>query len=293
MLDPEAVRTLLAVLDEGTLDAAARKLHITPSAVSQRIKALEQRTGRVLLVRAKPARLTESGVAVARYGRQLDLVERETLGELGLALGPAPLSVAVNADSLNTWFRAVVKEVADDVLLSVRRDDQDYTADLLRQGLVVAAVTSTPSPVQGCRVDPLGAMRYHAVANKTFAKRWKGVPLDELPVIVFDEKDDLQDAFCRDRTGRPAAARRHHLPDSPVFEDAVVAGLGWGLLSEQQLRRHRGLVDLFPEHPVDVALHWQRWKLDSSVLRRVSEAVSEAAAAELRQPATGPYQPNL
>ena len=44
--------TLATVLDEGSLDAAARRLHVTPSAVSQRIKALEEHVGRVLLVRA-------------------------------------------------------------------------------------------------------------------------------------------------------------------------------------------------------------------------------------------------
>ncbi|MCZ4537646.1 LysR family transcriptional regulator, partial [Gordonia terrae] len=40
-ISQEGLRTLAAVLREGTFDAAATALHITPSAVSQRIKALE------------------------------------------------------------------------------------------------------------------------------------------------------------------------------------------------------------------------------------------------------------
>ncbi|MBW4716904.1 LysR family transcriptional regulator ArgP [Saccharothrix obliqua] len=285
MLDPEAVRTLLAVVDEGTFDAAAQALHVTPSAVSQRIKALEQRTGRVLLVRAKPARLTASGVVVARYGRQLALLEQDAIAGLGVAGRPTPVQVAVNADSLSTWFRAVVRELArdDGIVLGLLRDDQDHTAEALRLGLVVAAVTSSPRPVQGCRVHPLGGMRYHAVAARSFAKRWGDRPLSELPVVVFDEKDDLQDAFCRAMTGHPAAPHRHHLPDGPVFEDAVVAGAGWALLSEHQIARHRGLVRLFPDRPVDVPLHWQQWKLDSPALQRVADAVFRAARAELHQ----------
>ncbi|MDQ2584116.1 LysR family transcriptional regulator ArgP [Saccharothrix yanglingensis] len=286
MLDPECVRTLLAVVDEGTFDAAAKVLHVTPSAVSQRVKQLEQRTGRVLVVRAKPARLTESGAVIARYGRQQALLDHDALTALGLVEDPTPIAVAVNADSLSTWFRRVVKELAadDGLVLAVRRDDQDHTADLLRQGLVVAAVTSSPRPVQGCRARPLGSIRYHAVASKRFVRRHldAGTPLHEAPVVVFDEKDDLQDAFCRAETGHPAAAgRRHHLPDGHVFEDAVVSGAGWALLTEHQIARHRGLVHLAPGRPVDVPLHWQQWKLDSPPLARVADAVLRAAAAEL------------
>ncbi|MFD7654256.1 LysR family transcriptional regulator ArgP [Actinosynnema sp. NPDC059797] len=283
MLDPECVRTLLAVVDEGTFDAAAKALHVTPSAVSQRVKQLEQRTGRVLLVRSKPARLTDSGAVIARYGRQQALLDRDAREALGLVEDPTPIPVAVNADSLSTWFRRVVKELAGDdgLVLTVRREDQDHTAELLRQGLVVAAVTSSPRPVQGCRVRPLGSIRYHAVAAGRFARRWADRPLHEAPVVVFDAKDDLQDAFCRELTGRDAATRRHHLPDGHVFEDAVAAGAGWALLTEHQVRRHRGLVHLAPDRPVDVPLHWQQWKLDSPPLARVADAVFRAAAAEL------------
>jgi LysR family transcriptional regulator, chromosome initiation inhibitor len=284
MLDPECVRTLLAVVDEGTFDAAAKALHVTPSAVSQRIKLLEQRTGRVLLVRAKPARLTDSGAVIARYGRQQALLDRDAREALGLIEDPTPIAVAVNADSLATWFRRVVKEVATDegLVLAVRRDDQDHTAELLRQGLVVAAVTSSPQPVQGCVVRPLGSIRYHAVATKPFVRRWLADgPLHEAPVVVFDDKDDLQDRFCRELTGQNASTHRHHLPDGHVFEDAVVAGAGWALLTEHQIAAHRRLVRLEPEHPVDVLLHWQQWKLHSPPLARVADAVFRAAAAEL------------
>ncbi|NUR39861.1 MAG: LysR family transcriptional regulator, partial [Streptomyces sp.] len=79
----DQVRTLLAVVDEGTFDAAAAVLRLTPSAVSQRVKALEQRTGRVLLVRAKPVRPTESGEVVVRFARQLARLERDAWSELG------------------------------------------------------------------------------------------------------------------------------------------------------------------------------------------------------------------
>ncbi|MFL6000059.1 MAG: ArgP/LysG family DNA-binding transcriptional regulator, partial [Streptomyces sp.] len=168
----DQVRTLLAVVDEGTFDAAAAALHVTPSAVSQRVKALEQRTGRVLLVRTKPVRPTESGEVVVRFARQLARLERDALAELGLpGEGEVTrISVAVNADSLATWFLGALTRVPERERLcfELRREDETRTAELLREGLVMAAVTSSPEAVAGCSVRALGRMRYLAAASPGF-----------------------------------------------------------------------------------------------------------------------------
>ncbi|ASO21325.1 LysR family transcriptional regulator ArgP [Actinoalloteichus hoggarensis] len=303
-LPAELVHTLVTAVDEGTFDAAARALHLTPSAVSQRIKLLEQKTGRVLLIRSKPVRLTESGGIVARYARQLTLLTGDALADLG-ATGsgePTTISVAVNADSLATWFLdALDPEPAGlRIRFDLRREDQDHTAELLRQGVVMAAVTSSARPVQGCTVRPLGHMRYHAMASREFAeRRLSRGPLDrtlpEAPVIVFDAKDDLQDAFLRRITGRRAGgAVRHVIPESAVFCQAVVNGMGWGMLPTSQvaaLPDPEALVELAPEHPVDVALYWQHWRLDSPPLTAVTEAVLRAAARTLLPARAGRPEP--
>ncbi|MCO1576089.1 LysR family transcriptional regulator ArgP [Crossiella sp. SN42] len=289
----DQVRTLLAAVDEGTFEAAARALHVTPSAVSQRIKALEQRVGRVLLQRAKPVRLTPSGEVVARFGRQLALLAHDARAELGLPEDgrPTVLPVAVNADSLATWFLTALTRVPEhlQVCFALRREDQDHTTDLLREGLVLAAVTSSPEPVQGCSVRPLGRMRYRAMANPAFVERWlTGGPLAELlpeaPVVLFDGKDDLQHQFARARTGRDPSSRQHLVPASDIFLAAVVQGLGWGMIPDVQAGDHaaRGLLtDLAPAHPVDVPLYWQQWKLDSPPLTALAEAVARTAAQHL------------
>lgn len=324
----DQVRTLLAAVDGGTFEAAARALQVTPSAVSQRIKALEQHTGRVLLIRSKPVRLTDSGLVVVRFARQLAWLERDASAELGLAGagGPALLSLAVNADSLATWFLPVLGRLAGQrVCFEVQREDQDHTAQLLSQGSVMAAVTSTPQPVQGCSVRGLGRMRYRAMASPAFAARHlsDGPPqrsLPNAPVVVFDRKDDLQDRFLRGlaaRGGRAkesaradpsaaagtatgtvvsavvsaeavaAAPKRHFVPSSEGFVDAVVMGLGWGMVPEDQAaaRPADTLVDIAPDRPIDVPLYWQQWKLDSPALTMVADAVAEAAAKALRPPA--------
>ncbi|WP_275294693.1 LysR family transcriptional regulator ArgP [Amycolatopsis sp. La24] len=286
----DQVRTLLAVVDEQSFDRAAAVLHVTPPAVSQRVKALEQRIGRVLVLRSKPVRLTESGEVLVRFARQLTRLESDTRAELGLggAGQPTTLPIAVNADSLATWFLAALEEVPAEppVSFDLRSDDQDHTAALLREGLVMAAITATPQPVQGCTVSRLGTMRYRAVASAEFVRRWlDGGSLAErlpaAPVVVFDRKDDLQDRFLRRLTRRKLSGRaRHCIPASVSFVDAVAAGLGWGMVPELQLSG-RELVDLAPDRAVDVALYWQQWKLDSPSLAAVAEAVGRAAGRAL------------
>ncbi|HEY3873282.1 MAG TPA: LysR family transcriptional regulator ArgP [Actinocrinis sp.] len=324
----DQVRTLLAAVDEGTFEAAARALQVTPSAVSQRIKALEQHTGRVLLIRSKPVRLTESGLVVVRFARQLDWLERDASAALGLAAadGPALLAIAVNADSLATWFLPALGRLTDSrICFEIQREDQDHTARLLSQGSVMAAVTSTPQPVQGCSVRGLGRMRYRAMASPAFAARHLSDgpvrrSLAAAPVVVFDRKDDLQDRFMRDLAAGAAttktklkpktkpspraraaadvdvdvdveaaatpatAAKRHFVPSSEGFVDAVVMGLGWGMVPEDQAatRPAGALVDIAPDRPIDVPLYWQQWKLDSPALTTVADIVGEAAAAALR-----------
>ncbi|GAQ54086.1 LysR family transcriptional regulator ArgP [Streptomyces acidiscabies] len=289
----DQVRTLLAVVDEGTFDAAASALHLTPSAVSQRVKALEQRTGRVLLLRTKPVRATESGEIVVRFARQLARLERDTRSELGMSgEGEATrVSVAVNSDSLATWFLPALQGVPQDPPLSfeLHREDETRTAQLLREGLVMAAVTASPEPVTGCSVRPLGTMRYLACAHPGFAARHLTGPLPEAlsraPVVVFDRRDGLQDTFVRTLGAGGAGRVRHSVPASEGFRDAVVAGLGWGMIPEvhaQPLVQEGELVSLAPDRPLDLPLFWQQWKLDSPALATVAEAVTATARAFLR-----------
>ncbi|QUQ67925.1 LysR family transcriptional regulator ArgP [Kutzneria sp. CA-103260] len=277
-LPSDHVRTLLAVVDAGTFDAAAAALHVTPSAVSQRIKALEQRTGRVLLMRTKPVQLTDSGQVVVRFARQLAQLSLDAQAELGLTTAgqPTRLSIAVNADSLATWFLPALAQVPD-VCFDLHREDEGHTTQLLREGLVMAAVTSTPDPVQGCSVRPLGSLRYLACASPSF-------PFESFstsPVIFFDRSDLLQDRFAAG-----ASPFRHHMPSSAAYLDAVLAGMGWGLIPVSHASpcfAAGTLVNLAPTRHMDVPLFWQQWKLHSPALAATAQSVLATAAAALVQ----------
>jgi len=288
----EGAETLAAIVDEGSMDAAARRLRVTPSAVSQRVKALEELVGRVLLVRAKPPRVTDAGGVVVRLARQLSLVQHEAAVELGVAAADTRVSVpiAVNADSLSTWFLAPLARVADQlpVVFDLHRDDQDHTATLLERGSVMAAVTSSAVAVAGCRAHPLGALRYLPVATPGFADAWLGegkAGFTAAPVVNYDRRDELQNRWLRAAGVDPAAVPTHLVPASADFATAIALGLGWGMLPEAQalpmVRAGRLLVLDGP--PLDVPLHWQQWNLRSHVLDRIADEVSAEATHALRR----------
>jgi LysR family transcriptional regulator, chromosome initiation inhibitor len=287
-LDLAQLRAFDAAVSSGTLEGAARPLHVTPSAVSQRLKALEAATGRVLLVRSKPVRVTESGEAVLRLARQVALLSADAARELGQEDAGAPpvLPIAVNADSLATWVLAALAPLAGEHTFDLHREDQQHTTALLRQGVVMAAITTDADPVPGCSATRLGAMRYRPMSSAAFAQRWfpDGVTVEALtraPVVVFDRKDDLQASYLR-RRGVARTPPMHYVPSSADYLEAVRLGFGWGMVPDLQLAQAGyDLVDLDPAGAADVVLHWQQWRLRSPSLDRVAAAVLAAGRAAL------------
>jgi LysR family transcriptional regulator, chromosome initiation inhibitor len=295
----DQLSTLVALADEGTFEAAARRLHVTASAVSQRVRSAEVAAGQVLVQRTNPVRMTAAGDSLLRYARQVQLLQRDAERELEHNPDDAlTIAIAVNADSLATWFLDALAPLAasENVVFDLHREDQERTLSLLRSGAVAAAVSSTPEAVQGCSSTPLGIMRYRAVCSAAFAARWlhdspelpaPGLSaLGAAPVVVFDRNDDLQHRFHLSVTGRTLAAPRHYIPTSADFAAAIRLGFGWGLLPEQQSLdgiRDGSLVELAAEFPVDVPLYWQRWNLRSAVLDAVTGAVVGAARTNLRR----------
>ena len=286
------LRTLAAVVDEGTFEAAARTLHVTPSAVSQRIKALEQQVGGVLVRRSKPVQATESGQVVLRLAKQVARLEQDALDALApTGAGPVTVTIVVNADSLTTWMIPALGRVDPRFRLQfdLRREDEYHSAELLRDGTAMAAVTSEPEAVQGCSVVKLGAMRYRALCSPEFAGRWfpDGADAESLasaPVVDFDRKDDLQTRFLRRVTRRRVTPPRHYVPGSSAYADAVRHGLGWGMVPQVQAAADLAagaFVEVLPDAFIDVPLYWQRWKLDSPALAAVTDAVREGARGAL------------
>ena len=203
--------------------------------------------------------------------------------------GTPRIALAVNADSMSTWFTGVFAALQD-VLFDIRIEDQDHSARLLREGVVMGAVTTERTPVPGCRVRPLGVMRYIPVASKSFVERYlpdgfTGHAVSAAPSLAWNRDDALQDELVRKAFRRHIARPQHFVPTAEGFGAAVRAGLGWGMYPDSLAASHLkdGSFVRVSDVRLDVPLYWQCWKLDSPIVDAVTEAVRSAAADLPRQ----------
>ena len=286
----DQLRALAAVLDHGSFEAAAAALHLTTSAVSQRVKALEARTGCILVRRSRPVAATEPGAVLLRLARQIAALEDDAVERLGLDSRPgrSTVQLVVNADSLSTWVLPALSEL-ERTSFEFALEDQDYSAESLRNGTAMAAVTSSPEPVQGCSVTPLGTMRYRPAASPRFVRRffadgWNAASAAQAPMVVFNRRDALQARFLEAAFSPGIDPPRHYVPASWDFLQAVRLGFGWGMLPDlqsEELLADGSLVLLDPDACLDVPLFWQQWKVDLPALSRVAGALSAAAGKGL------------
>jgi LysR family transcriptional regulator, chromosome initiation inhibitor len=291
MLDPAQLAALSAVHRRGSFDLAAVDLYVTPSAISQRIKMLEEATGTLLIRRGQPCTATPAGLRLIRHHDEITLLERKLSDDLpGLAPGPATVRIAVNADSLATWVIPALA-ATDGFLFDLVIDDQDVSQDWLRRGEVVAAITSHPGPLQGCDTIRLGDLRFRATASPDYRARWfpDGITVKALgkaPALTFSDKDRLQTRWATAQGLARPSLPTHRIASSQAFVDACLAGLAWGMNPEALVRPHLAsgaLIELLPDTPLDVALHWQFTRLAAPALRPLTDAIRQAAAKALVQ----------
>lgn len=298
-IDNAQLAAFAAVLAEGSFEGAARRLHVTTSAVSQRLRLLEERLGQILLRRGSPCRATDAGRHLARFAGQVALLENDLWREMGLQgegdPSAARVPVAVNADSLETWFLSVFDGLPGEARLDIRVEDQDHSARLLREGTVMAAVSSSPAAVQGCRVEALGVMRYLALASPDYVRahlagRPLAAALAEAPMLVFNAKDALQARFLALCAGTATELPAHFLPSVHGFLEAARRGIGWGMIPAILARdalAAGSVVEIVPGRFLDVPLYWHCWRLDAPILKTLTQAVRRAAAGTLQYDAVG------
>lgn len=294
-VDPVALATLTAVVREGTFERAAARMHVTPSAISQRIKALERAVGQVVVDRAKPVTPTPAGEVLLRLGGHWDLLVHDALAELvpeadGAAHPLVP--VVVNADSLATWIVPALARAQEElgVALDLIREDEEHASDLVRSGSALAAVTADPRPVAGCRITALGSLRYVAACTPAFRARWlprgaRAADLDRAPVLRFDRKDTMQHRTARRWVRREVEPPVTYVGSSREFAEAVRLGMGWGMVPLDWAApdlASGALVPVATRPYHDVPLHWLAWKLPSRTLEVLTRCVVEEAAGALR-----------
>ncbi len=294
MFDPAQLAALAAVHRRGSFDLAAAELHVTPSAISQRLKALEEVAGTLLIRRGQPCTATPAGLRMIRHHDEVTLLERTLATDLPwLSPRPATLRIAVNADSLATWVIPALA-ATEGFLFDLVIDDQEVSQDWLKRGEVAAAITAHPGPLQGCDTIPLGSLRYRATASPAYMARWmpEGVTAASLaaaPTLTFSDKDRLQEIWVERQIGarsKRAAFPSHRLASSQAFVDGCLAGLGWGMNPEALVSRYLAagaLIEMVADTPLDVALHWQFSRLTAPALAPLTREIRAAAGRVLVQ----------
>lgn len=285
MLDYAALNAVSAVVREGSFEGAAQALGITPSAISQRVKGYEEKLGALLIIRGQPCKPTALGKALCAHIDKVRLLEAEIpqlSADASLAISHSPsLKIAVNADSLATWFPEAIAGFAKEthVFLDLLVEDEAHTADRLRSGDVMAAVTADSAPVSGCRTLHLGVLRYAACASPTFVQRYfsKGFTRDEFttaPCMCFEKRDRLQTRWLQEVHQLSLPLHVHYIPSTQGFLDFALAGLGWGLQPLSLAQKHLAageLIELAPHHAVDVDLYWIIPRLKSDILEKLTQ----------------------
>ncbi|MEP1768884.1 MAG: LysR family transcriptional regulator ArgP [Sulfitobacter sp.] len=285
MFEHPQLEALSAVIRLGSFDAAAVQLGVTASAISQRIKQLEDRVGAVLVLRGQPCTPTPMAEKLVVHNDQRHLLERELAADLGLRTQAAdPVRIAVNADSLGSWLLPALAQV-EGFLFDLIIDDQDHSEAWLKRGEVAAAITSRETALQGCDCYPLGRLQYFATSSPEYMQRYFAQGLSaaafaQAPALTFSTKDRLQRDWVASVIGAPVSLPTHYIASSHGFVDAALLGIGWGMNPKYLVEEHIAagrLVCLAPDHVMETPLSWQVNRLTAQAIAPITRAVRKAA----------------
>jgi LysR family transcriptional regulator (chromosome initiation inhibitor) len=286
MFDYRLVEALAAVIEERGFARAAEKLCITQSAVSQRIKQLEDSVGRVLIVRETPPRATPAGERLLRHYRQVAVLEEETIEDLGASrkAGFRHLPIAVNSDCLSVWLLDALAPFLREasITLEIFVDDQDNNLHFLQSGTVAGCVSSQRMTMQGFTSTRIGSVRYFMAASPRFREQWfpegfTRAAAAKAPAVLFNRDDQLHYRSLAKVFGRPAIhPPAYYIPSVEKFNEAIALGLGYGMITEVQALPEiakGALVEIDPRGRLDTALYWYRWSHSSGLLDEFSKVL--------------------
>ena len=290
MIDYKLLEALAMVILEQGFEKAAHKLHLTQSAISQRVKLLEDQTGQVLLIRDTPPKATSAGRRLLKHYLQVKRLE-DDLHPFSNATPDDQfdsISIGVNEDSLDLWFFDAIQPFlsAERVVLDLKVDDQEQTHAFLKNGEVVGCISSMDHAMQGCQMTSLGRMTYHLMSTAEFSEQWfkDGVSrksLQKAPAVIFSRKDDLHNKICRRLLGEAIPIpNAFYIPSSMKFFELIASGFAYGMVPDLQgmhLLRSGGLIDLAPNCQITVDLNWHCWNLKSPLLEKLTQSLVRGA----------------
>ena len=283
MYDYKLIEAYAAVIQEEGFEKASRKLNLTQSAISQRVKLLEEQFGQILLLRITPPQPTVFGKKILFLYNQVAHLEDDLHRSCQETdeHSYSSLPIGINADTLATWFFQAAKPFLQEnkVVLDLLVDDQDETHRFLRDGKVLGCVSTRKSSIQGCRVFYLGDVEYSLFCSIAFKQKWfsEGLTREAVrraPMITFNRKDRLNIKILTKILGNPPADfSTYYVPSSELFMDFIHNGIAYGAMPDQQSSSavRQGLIyELTPDAREVVSLYWHCWNIESKLLQEFS-----------------------
>lgn len=293
MLDYRGIEALYTVQELQNFEAAAKKLFITQSAISQRIKGLEDHYGEPVLIRTLPYRPTKLGMQLISHFKKICLLEEELNQELGAIKIQPHISIAINRDSLETWFLDLIKtekEVFKDILLEIIADDQELTLNYLKNGTVSACLSTSEKAILGGNAAFVGNMQYVLVASPTFIKKYFSLKdpiecLQNAPAIKFDKNDYLHERYLEKFFGINGSELKYNIvPSVKGFREFALLGHGYGLIPKidilQELKTKQ-LIQIHPDKTWDIPLYWHYWAVQSKFYKKFNTDMIHLAKTKL------------
>lgn len=289
MLPHKSCEAFLSVAECGSFEVAASKLHITASAVTLRVQALEKQLGHILILRERPCRVTATGQTLLGYLQHQRLMENNLLQQLQGQNSANPfyqLNIATNADSSATWLLTTLRPILiqEKITIHLIVDDQSQTHQLLENGLVNACISAESETIKGCIAHHLGAMTYKLVCTPNFKQQWfaQGIlreTIRQAPAVIFNNKDQLHEDMTRKLFGLNMQDYPYHfVPCSTAFVETIELGLGFGMVPEMQIHQQLKsgqLIELIPQAQTHVDLYWHYWKQQSLPLQSLTTQIIE------------------
>lgn len=248
------IEVFVAAAEEGSLSAAARRLGVSPSAVSQQLTALETALGAALLDRAsRPVQVTPAGAMFRRHAQTILNAASEARAELAMA----------DLSGLTTLRLGVIEDFDSDVtpqLLSTLARELKGCRFLLETGashrlmdqlearaldIVIAADSNSEAPPESWReVHPILSEPFVAVAPP-------GARIEDLPLILYTARHLMgrQIAAHLARQGRKPA-HRFELDSYAAILAMVAGGEGWTILTPLALHQARAFRDKVEVRPL-------------------------------------------
>ena len=289
MINYKLLEAFAAVIQEKGFEKASKKLHITQSAISQRIKLLEEIEGRILIIRSVPPETTPYGKKLLKHFNMVVHLENQLRTDISKAnpRGFKTIIAGVNEDSLATWFLDAVQPflMSDKYLIDIKVDDQAETDKMLKNGKVFGCISSNELKISGCKSFFLGKMRYSAAANFEFAEKYFSSGFNKknikaAPCVIFNRKDMLQHAFFSDIMGVDIKNfPSHYVPSSEKFLDFILKGYGYGMVPHIQSNKFfksEKLKKIYSES-LDVNLYWNCWDVKSELIDKFTKILCENA----------------